>query len=87
MREDHHALPNTPDAALSREGFAAQLRQLEAFVSRAEAQGEALPPEAAEMVSRLREIMEALDGLASSFDAPRGDEAAGSTTPSETETP
>ena len=75
------------DAALSREGFADQLRQLEAFVARADAEGEALPPEAAEMVARLREIMEALDGLATSFDASRGDAAAGGTTPPETELP
>ena len=87
MSEDHDAVPNTPDAALSRKGFADQLRQLEAFVTRAEAEGEALPPEAAEMVARLREIMEALDGLATSFDAARGEEAAGGTTPPKTETP
>ena len=55
-------------AETPREGLAAQLRQLEAFVARAESDGEALPPEAMEMVARLREIMHALDGLSSTFD-------------------
>ena len=55
-------------AATPREGLAAQLRQLEAFVARAESDGDALPPEAMEMVARLREIMHALDGLSSTFD-------------------
>ena len=55
-------------AATPREGLAAQLRQLEAFVARAESDGDALPPEAMEMVARLREIMHALNGLSSTFD-------------------
>ena len=59
---------STPDVATPREGLAVQLRQLEDFVARAESDGEALPPEAVEMVARLREIMHALDGLSTSFD-------------------
>jgi hypothetical protein len=55
-------------AAAGREGLAAQLRELEAFVARSDAEGDALPPEALEMVSRLREIVKALDGLTSSLD-------------------
>lgn len=51
-----------------REGLAEQLRQLEAFVARAELEGEHLPREAMEMVARLREIIHALEGLTSSFD-------------------
>ena len=54
-------------AVSPREGLAEQLRQLEDFVARAESQGEELPPEAAEMIARLKEIMQALDGLTSSM--------------------
>jgi glucose-6-phosphate 1-epimerase len=50
-----------------RVGLTAQLRQLEEFVARTEQSGEELPPEAAEMVARLREIMLALEGLTSTF--------------------
>jgi hypothetical protein len=57
-----------PGAAAGRDGLAAQLRELEAFVAQSEAAGEALPPEATEMVERLREIVRALDGLTSSLD-------------------
>ena len=58
-----------PDAAAAgREGLAAQLRELEAFVARSEAEGEALPPQAIEMIERLREIVRALDGLTSSLE-------------------
>lgn len=58
-----------PDAAAAgREGLAAQLRELEAFVARSEAEGEALPPQATEMIERLREIVRALDGLTSSLE-------------------
>ena len=54
-------------AAAGREGLASQLRELEAFVARTEAEGEELPPEAIEMIARLREIVRALDGLTSSM--------------------
>jgi hypothetical protein len=54
-------------AAEGRQGLAAQLRELEAFVARTEAEGEGMPPEALEMVERLREIVRALDGLTSSL--------------------
>ena len=61
--------PNAPnEAAAGREGLATQLRELEDFVARSDAAGEPLPPEALEMVSRLREIVKALDGLTSSLD-------------------
>ena len=57
-----------PDAAAAgREGLAAQLRELEAFVARSEAEGEPLPPQAIEMIERLREIVRALDGLTASL--------------------
>jgi hypothetical protein len=57
-----------PDvAAAGREGLASQLRELEAFVARSAAQGEEMPPEAIEMIARLREIVSALDGLTSSL--------------------
>jgi hypothetical protein len=56
------------EAAAGREGLATQLRELEDFVARSDAAGEPLPPEALEMVSRLREIVKALDGLTSSLD-------------------
>jgi len=54
-------------AAAEREGLASQLRELEAFVARSEEAGEALPPQAAEMIQRLREIVRALEGLTSSL--------------------
>jgi hypothetical protein len=57
------------DAAAGREGLATQLRALEDFVARSEAEGDALPPEAMEMVARLREIVRALDGLTASVAA------------------
>lgn len=57
-----------PDAATEREGLAAQLRQLEAFVAKSNADGEAPPPAALEMVARLREIVLALDGLTATSD-------------------
>ena len=59
---------NPGDASLDpREGLTEQLRLLEAFVARAEAEGEALPAAAVEMVDRLKEIMEALEGLTTTF--------------------
>jgi hypothetical protein len=58
-------VPNAASTGL--EGLAAQLRELEAFVARADAAGEPLPPEAMEMMARLREIVKALDGLTSSL--------------------
>jgi len=71
-------LPNSDseltDAASGRAGLATQLRQLEAFVARSEAEGEVLPPEAAEMIARLREIVQALDGLTASMAEPAGDQ-------------
>lgn len=53
------------EALSPRDGLVQQLTQLEAFVARAEADGEELPAEAIEMVTRLREIVHALDGLTS----------------------
>ena len=50
-----------------RADLGAHLKQLEQFVEESTASGADVPPEAAEMISRLREIMLALDGLASSM--------------------
>jgi hypothetical protein len=83
MSADQDAADGTRDAALSRESLADQLRQLEAFVATAESQGDALPPEAVEMVVRLKEIMEALDGLATSFEVASHDASAKGSTPPE----
>lgn len=65
-----------------RAGLAAQLQQLENFVATAEANGDELPPEALEMIARLREIVRALDSLATSLggdarpdEPPRGERA------------
>ena len=60
---------STHDAPASspREGLAEQLRHLEEFVTQATVQGEEMPPEAVEMIARLREIMAALDGLSASL--------------------
>ena len=57
----------TPYDGAPRDGLATQLRQLEDFVARAESDGEDLPPAALEMIARLREIMQALDGLTSTL--------------------
>lgn len=57
----------TPYDGAPRDGLAAQLRQLEDFVARAASDGEDLPPAALEMIARLREIMQALDGLSSTL--------------------
>ena len=66
-------------AAAGRAGLATQLRELEAYVARSEASGDELPPEALEMIARLREIVQALDGLTSSMgdtnDQPPGTDA------------
>jgi len=59
--------PINDAAAAGREGLAAQLQELEAFVARTQAEGGELPPEAAEMIARLREIVSALDGLTKSL--------------------
>ncbi|MEO8560836.1 MAG: hypothetical protein ABI601_02100 [bacterium] len=56
-------------AAAGRDGLVTQLRALEAFVERSDAEGDALPPEATEMIARLREIVQALDGLTASISA------------------
>jgi hypothetical protein len=71
------------DAETGRAGLAAQLHELEAFVARSEANGDELPPEAIEMIARLREIVQALDGLTSSMadaDRPAPDPASPPTT-------
>lgn len=54
-------------AAAGRDGLTSQLRELEAFVARTEAEGGEMPPQAMEMIARLREIVRALDGLTSSM--------------------
>ncbi len=56
-----------PDAAAGRDGLAAQLRELEAFVAKTAQDGDEMPPAAVEMVARLREVVRALDGLTSSL--------------------
>jgi hypothetical protein len=55
-------------AAAGRAGLVAQLRQLEQFAARATLEGDALPPQATEMILHLREIVQALDGLTASMD-------------------
>ena len=67
----------TPYDGAPRDGLATQLRQLEDFVARAESDGEELPPAALEMIARLREIMQALDGLSSTLVATPVTHAAG----------
>jgi len=69
----------TPYDGAPRDGLATQLRQLEDFVARAESDGEELPPAALEMIARLREIMQALDGLSSTLGANPGTPAAPAT--------
>lgn len=62
--------PINDAAAAGRAGLAAKLQALEAFAAHSAAAGEAMPPEALEMIGRLREIVVALDGLTSSLHAP-----------------
>jgi glucose-6-phosphate 1-epimerase len=50
----------TPEA---RKDFAEKLQQLEAFMEKTKATGEEVPPEALELVTHLREIIDALTGL------------------------
>jgi hypothetical protein len=54
-------------AAAGRAGLLAQLHQLEDFAERTVSEGGSLPPQATEMILHLREIVEALDGLAASM--------------------
>jgi hypothetical protein len=65
------ASPHSPhdeavSAAAGHADLVNQLRQLEDFAARTVAEGEALPPQATEMILHLREIVNALDGLAAS---------------------
>jgi len=55
------------NAAVGRASLAAQLRQLEDFAARAASEGDSVPPQATEMIAHLREIVQALDGLAASM--------------------
>ena len=71
MPDDHEM----SDAAAGRDGLATQLRALEEFVARSESEGDALPPEAMEMIARLREIVHALDGLSASIASERAQSA------------
>jgi hypothetical protein len=61
------ALDEASNAAAGRAGLLAQLRQLEDFAERTAAAGGSLPPQATEMILHLREIVDALDGLAASM--------------------
>lgn len=54
-------------SATGRASLAAQLRQLEDFAARAASDGDSVPPQATEMIAHLREIVQALDGLAASM--------------------
>ena len=65
------------NASAGRAGLLAQLRQLESFAERTVSEGGSLPPQATEMILHLREIVNALDGLAASMggEAPPLEEA------------
>ena len=66
------------NAAAGHAGLVAQLRELEDFAARTVSEGDSLPPQATEMILHLREIVEALDGLAASMGggSPSSDDAA-----------
>lgn len=66
-QDDMTGDPPPPFDTAPRDGLASQLQQLEEFVARAESDGDELPPAAVEMIARLREIMQALDGLTSTL--------------------
>lgn len=55
--------------------FAESLAQLETRIAAADADGSAVPPEARQMLVKLRELVAALGDLGSSFDAARTPEA------------
>jgi len=63
----HPAHDDAVNAAAGHAGLVAQLRQLEDFAARTVAEGDALPPQATEMILHLREIVSALDGLTASM--------------------
>jgi len=66
--ETQGSLPDdAASAAAGRAGLLAQLRQLEDFAARTVREGDALPPQATEMILHLREIVQALDGLTASM--------------------
>jgi|SRR5436190_23957584 len=75
--EQQPAHDEAANAAAGRAGLLAQLRQLEDFAARTVSEGDALPPQATEMILHLREIVQALDGLTASMGErqPPGDEA------------
>lgn len=58
-----------PDPTAGSEALKAQLLQLEAFVARANAEGDPIPPTALEMIERLRELVRALDGFTASLES------------------
>lgn len=68
-------MTDNPPAMSPREDLAVQLAQLERFIAESESRGEELPPQAVEMIARLREIVSALDGLSTSFDPPTSEPA------------
>lgn len=51
-----------------REAFGSSLAALQAEIAASDARGADVPPEAREMVARLREVVEALDGLTASLE-------------------
>lgn len=67
---DADAPDDAASAATGRASLAAQLRQLEDFAARTAAEGDSVPPQAMEMIAHLREIVQALDGLAASMTEP-----------------
>ena len=67
------------DPGTDRDAFATSLAALEAQIAAAETRGASVPPEAHEMVDRLREVVAALDGLTAALgqradDVPPADE-------------
>lgn len=67
MADSHGAADDAASAAVGRASLAAQLRQLEDFAARTVSEGDSVPPQAAEMIAHLREIVHALDGLTASL--------------------
>jgi glucose-6-phosphate 1-epimerase len=67
-RELEDAVPVYGVSRDERRDLILQLREVETYIERAEATGEELPPEAAQVRTHLREIMIALDGLTKELD-------------------
>ena len=69
MTDPSGGVPSPDDLA----AFAARADELEARIAEAEARGEALPPQARAMLTSLRELARAVEGLRATLEQQPGD--------------